>query len=535
LTVAATWAAGCATPGSVVNWPQAAGPDGTWRVNVADAPTNWSVAANQNILWKAPLPSEGQGGIAIWGDSLYLTTFLGFAGSKHSSTIMGHAIDRANGQIKWSVELQGNNKQSPMAYSYSDATSWTPIADGKSVCFFDSAGEMGCWDLTGKELWRRQFPGQPEHFPFNRQHEPMLFNDTLVVLFPIAPDDPPFNSGGAEWNYLHGIDRATGKTRWIAEQASTFYNTAVMGKLADGTPAVLHGRGGPHDVPERPVGLTLTSLAPGSEGKAIWNYDGAGTALYTMTWDSRYAYWFTTAPNESHVVLDASTGKVVRTQSLFQKADVRLWNTTRNAYVLHAGINIRDLTDPSYGGTRMHVMPNWHTNIAAGGYHWFLTSTNNNRSGGAGGHSGPPHCVGRINVETGKVEYLEVPVGVERGAGKAEHFLWGKSLRTTAADSKGNDLAADDRSHTDGWEIPAFFPSPLALGNRIYFSTTMGVTYVLDANAPVLDEHALLGVGDLGPNGQTWSLAGPSYSGGVLYHHSSKEVVAIKPGATAAP
>jgi hypothetical protein len=535
LAVMVAWGAGCAAPSTVVNWQQAAGPDGTWRVNVADAPITWSVAANQNILWKAPLPSEGQGGIAVWGDSLYLATFPDFAGSKTSSVIMGHAIDRANGKIRWSVKLQGNNKQSPMAYSYSDATSWSPIVDDKSVCFFDSAGEMGCWDLTGKELWRRQFPGQPEHFPFNRQHEPILFNDTLVMLFPLAQDDPPSRSGGAEWNYLHGIDKATGKTRWIAEQASTFYNTAVMGKLADGTPAVLHGRGGPHDVPERPVGLTLTSLAPGNEGKAIWNYDGSGTALYTMTWDSKYAYWFTTAPNESHVVLDASTGKVVRTQSLFQKADVRFWDTTRNAYVLHADINIRDLTDPSYGGTKMHVMPNWHTNIAAGGYHWFLTSTNNNRSGGAGGHSGPPHCVGRVNVETGKVEYLEVPVGVERGAGKAEHFLWGKSLHTTAADIKGNDLAADVRSHTDGWEIPAFFPSPLALGNRIYFGTTMGVTYVLDANAPVLDEHALLGVGDLGPSGQTWSLAGPSYSGGVLYHHSSKEVVAIKPGATAAP
>ena len=99
---------------------------------------------------------------------------------------------------------------------------------------------------------------------------------------------------------------ATGKTKWIAEAASTFYNTAVMGRLADGTPAVLHGRGGPHDVPERPVGLTMTSLAPGNEGKSLWTYEGSGTALYTMTWDEKYAYWFTTAPNESHVVLDAS-------------------------------------------------------------------------------------------------------------------------------------------------------------------------------------------------------------------------------------
>ena len=514
--------------GAVLNWNQAAGPDGTWRVDVPDAPAHWSVAANQNILWKAPLPSEGQGGIAIWGDTLYLTTFAEFAGSKNSATIMGHAIDKANGKIKWSVKLQGNGKLSPMCYSYSDATSWSPVVDDKSVCFFNSTGEMGCWDFAGKELWRRSFPGQPEHFPFNRQHEPILFNDTLITLSPLGDGDPPGKAGQGEWNYLHGIDKATGKTKWIAEAASTFYNTAVMGKLGDGTPAVLHGRGGPHGVAERPVGLTMTSLAPGNEGKTLWQYDGSGTALYTMTWESKYAYWFTTVPNESHVVLDASTGKVLRTQSLFQKADVRFWDGTK--YVLHADVNIRDLTDPSYGGTKMHVMPNWHTNIAAGGYHWFLTSTNNNRSGGAGGHSGPPHCVGRVNIETGKVEYLEVPVGVDRGAGKPERFLYGKSLTTTAADIKGNDLAADGRSHTDGWEIPAFFPSPLALGNKIYFGTTMGVTYVLDATAAVLDEHALLGVGDLGPNGQTWSLAGPSYSGGVLYHHSSKEVVAISGG-----
>jgi hypothetical protein len=514
------------------SWTQPAGPDGTWRVAVTGAPKSWSVAANQNVLWKAPLPSEGQGGIAVFGDSLFLATFPPFAGSKNSTTVMGHALDRATGAIKWSVKLQGNGKQSPMAYSYSDATSWSPVTDGKSVCFFNAAGDMGCWDFTGKELWHRSFPGQPEHFPFNRQHEPILFEDTIITLSPLGEGDPAPKAGQGEWNFLHGIDLATGKTKWVAEAASTFYNTAVMGRLKDGTPAILHGRGGPHDVPERPVGLTMTSLAAGSAGKTLWTYEASsGTALYTMTWDAQYAYWFTTVPNEAHVVLDASTGKVLRTQSLYQKADVRMWDGSK--HVLQADVNVRMINDPSYGGSKMHVMPNWHTNIAAGGYHWFLTSTNNNRSGGAGGHSGPPHCVGRVNVETGKVEYLELPVGVERGPGTPERLLYGKSLKTTAADKMGNDLAADDRSHTDGWEIPAFFPSPLALGNQLYFGTTMGITYVFDATAPVLDQSAVLGIGDLGPSGQTWSLAGPSYAGGVLYHHSSKEVVAI--GAKSVP
>jgi hypothetical protein len=169
----------------------------------------------------------------------------------------------------------------------------------------------------------------------------------------------------------------------------------------------------------------------------------------------------------------------------------------------------------------------------ANGYHWFLSSTNNNRTGGAGAHSGPPHSLGRVNIETGKVEFLELPVGVNRGPNMPEQFIYGKSLTTTCTDSKGDDLPQDHRSYTDGWEIPAFYASPILLGDKIYFSTTLGITYVIDANAAVLDDKALLGVGDLGPNGQTWSLAGPSYAGGVLYHHSSKEVVAI--GSQGAP
>ena len=65
------------------------------------------------------------------------------------------------------------------------------------------------------------------------------------------------------------------------------------------------------------------------------------------------------------------------------------------------------------------------------------------------------------------------------------------------------------------------------LGNKLYFGTTLGITYVIDATAKVLDESAILGIGDLGTLGQTWSLAGPGFADGVLYHHSSKEVVAI--------
>jgi hypothetical protein len=430
--------------------------------------------------------------------------------------VQGHSIDRATGKIKWSATLTGTGIPSPIAYFYSDATSWTPITDGKYVWFFNSGGQMGCWDWNGNMVWTRSFPGVPAPFRFNRQHEPFIYGDTIVILSQLGEGDPPPVNPG--WNYLHGIAKMTGKTLWVANDASTFYNTGVMGPMANGSLAVLHGRGGPHAVPETPIGLSLTSLAPGSEGKSLWQYHSGGTALYTMTWDPKYAYWFTVSPNEAHIVLDADTGAMVRSQSLFASVDYRAWDAATGQYVLHSGVNIHTLLG-------QHVMPNWHTNIAANGYHWFLTSTGNNRSPGPG-VSGPPHCLGRVNVQTGKVEYLELPVGVDRAPNVPDKYMYG-TVANVVEDYMGNRIAGDGRSNDDGWVAPAFFASPILLGTKLYFGTAVGVTYVIDSTAAVLDQTAILGIGDLGSMGTTWSLAGPSFAGGVLYHHSSKQVVAI--------
>ena len=178
-----------------------------------------------------------------------------------------------------------------------------------------------------------------------------------------------------------------------------------------------------------------------------------------MSWDGKYAYWFTEPPDEALSVLDATTGKLVHSWPLGKLADIRRWDTATSKYVSMAGVNINTTADWEYSGM-MHVVPDWHSNIVANGYVWFLTVTNNNDRW-AGTHTGPPHCLGRVNVETGKAEYLELPVGVQRSPNAAEQLVYGRNVATTAMDSKGNDVAMDNvRSHTDGWSIPAFYASP---------------------------------------------------------------------------
>ena len=54
-----------------------------------------------------------------------------------------------------------------------------------------------------------------------------------------------------------------------------------------------------------------------------------------------------------------------------------------------------------------------------------------------------------------------------------------------------------------------------------------GTVYVLDGEAKVLDERAILGVNDLGVLGRTWSQNAVAWDGKRLYHRTAKVLLAI--------
>ena len=56
------------------NWPQWRGPTGNGISDSKSLPTQWSLAKNQNIVWKAELPSWSGGTPVIWGDRIFVTS-----------------------------------------------------------------------------------------------------------------------------------------------------------------------------------------------------------------------------------------------------------------------------------------------------------------------------------------------------------------------------------------------------------------------------------------------------------------------------
>jgi hypothetical protein len=341
--------------------------------------------------------------------------------------------------------------------------------------------------------------------PFNKQFEPILHGDWLLNVEPLAVNNPRREADA--WNYLHALNKKTGVLVWVAEDALTHYNTPIKGHGKDGW-SILQGRGGYHDVPETPIGLSLTSLERKNAGKTLWRHVATGKAQYNMYWDARHAYWID-QDKATHTVLDARTGKVLRTQTLDKNAT---WRRFENeAYVLEQGVNFSE--------RNITVFPAWFTNITHKHWHYFLCFSHPQPAYGIG-PCGPMHCVGRVHIETGSVEYLELPIA------PGTPPIYGKTLTSSTVNSRGIDIMSDPRSRRDGWHW-SFLGSPTAVGNIIFWTTMLGVTYAIDGNASVLDERALLSVNDLGPIGETWSLSAPTHDKNRLYHRSMKEVVCI--------
>ena len=163
---------------------------------------------------------------------------------------------------------------------FTDGTVFAPITDGEHVWFFNRCGSMGCYDMAGRKRWVRQW--QPRFKHNNRQAEPYLVGDAILYVEVAnkqhgskiqkwaAPGKKSKSTAIPEgvnerevWTYLHGIDKRTGNILWRENVGTVVHNTPTVGVMADGKLAVSHARGGPHQPLEKPVGQSLTSLAPG--------------------------------------------------------------------------------------------------------------------------------------------------------------------------------------------------------------------------------------------------------------------------------
>lgn len=233
------------------DWPAWRGATGQGYCFEKNVPLKWS--DKENVKWKIALPHPGNSTPIVWKDRIFLTV-----ANKGGSVRSLICFDRADGKQLWKNDVK---------YPFAERN-WTqdwyanasPTTDGERVIVsFGSAG-MYCYDLDGKELWKRTDLGKWDH-AFGNASSPVLYQE-LCILW-CGPND-----GGPKGNSLLAVEKMTGKTVWETPEKFSSWGTPIIVKI-DGKDQLLYC-----------PAYKLKSVDPRT-GKELWHCDGLMEYVYT--------------------------------------------------------------------------------------------------------------------------------------------------------------------------------------------------------------------------------------------------------------
>lgn len=176
---------------SAGDWPAWRGPSGIGRSDETNLPVKWSTT--ENVKWRVALPEPGNSTPIVWRGRIFLTQAVG-----DRRTLM--CFDRTDGKLVWQQGV--TTKAKDPTHATNPYCSGSPVTDGERVIAAFASDGLFCFDLDGKELWRRTDLGRQVHI-WGGAASPVIHGDLCFLNF-----------GPGETTYLLAVDKRTGRTVW---------------------------------------------------------------------------------------------------------------------------------------------------------------------------------------------------------------------------------------------------------------------------------------------------------------------------------
>ena len=318
------------------------------------------------------------------------------------------------------------------------------------------------------------------------------------------------------------IDLETGEPAWASRCGVNMGCIPSPVTLSRGRRVIFVGRGGGHSPPEKPEGVSMINALDGS---TIWTLPLEGY-MSTQTFGVFGSHVMIFHKDE-HLWVNVDSGRIDRRISVCKDVTVRAWS--------EGGYQTRKESLPAK--SKRSIIQ--QSNVVAGQYHFFRSYTH-------------PY-LGRINLKTGDLEYLQVPIQHrENVAGVTEQLFDASQMSTPiprekkqrpfgtgtpisfvawelndVTNNSGHRVMGDARSQGNGWGHHAS-ALPAAAGGFVYFPIMSGMVYVVDADAEDFDESALVSISDLGPVNRTWTRSCLSFAHGRIYARTIRHLICIE-------
>lgn len=152
------------------NWPSFRGPGASGIAEGYSLPVTWDVSGSVNILWKTPIPGLGHSSPIVWKDRIFLSTAIsgmvnpqlktglyGDIGSVKDDTPHSwivYCLDKRTGKKLWERTVRTAVPKVKRHPKSTHANS-TLATDGTHVVAFFGSEGLYCFDMNGKQLWKR--------------------------------------------------------------------------------------------------------------------------------------------------------------------------------------------------------------------------------------------------------------------------------------------------------------------------------------------------------------------------------------------
>ena len=228
-------------------WPQFRGPEAAGVSDGAGLPDTWSTT--ENVVWKTPIPGLGWSSPIVWRDRIFLTSAIQEAGEQepvkkglylfgerpppeHAQRWMVYCLDWATGKILWE-KVAGEGVPKFGRHLKNSFASETPVTDGQRVyAYFGSLG-LFCYDLDGKELWKRDLGVFPTRLGWGTAASPVLHGDRVYVV-----------NDNEQESFLVAMDKKSGETIWrVVRDEKSNWSTPFIWQNGRRTEIVTPGSG----------------------------------------------------------------------------------------------------------------------------------------------------------------------------------------------------------------------------------------------------------------------------------------------------
>jgi len=189
------------------DWPQWRGPEFNGATTEKNLPATFS--KTEGTVWASPMPGPSGSTPVVWGDYVFVSST-----DEATKTCVALAFDRKTGRELWRVKMADRDSKDRMS-TFANAS---PVTDGKRAWFFYGTGDLACFDMAGKEIWRRNVETDYGQFAFQWTFStsPVLCDGRLYlqVLQRNVPVQGRGRADGPNDSYLLALDPATGKELW---------------------------------------------------------------------------------------------------------------------------------------------------------------------------------------------------------------------------------------------------------------------------------------------------------------------------------